>query len=590
MGQPTGSFSYSGFAIPDATVRFAQKTEWDSTGRVLMGYTCTLEADGFINQTTTLSLQAQINSLEQSFAQPRQRFTWSFGGIPIWDVAPPGGGALLNDLRWGPKARVISCKQITGGVSARVSVAVEFFVAECPNGPGNVQEAWSQESIGTNQNWQTTRTINGQYRLVSPLNAASTFLTTGTFYPPVPSGFIVESSHSGLSSDGTVVSWTVTQRSEYRTYPAPMTSGDCQFSVEQRGSVITSRISGHLECPDDVNKNVMIQFLQALLRARMPGLYTTPRVQWPRHVSISTSEFKNTLDFSVVCDTTAMYARKDTNGTYSFPTVTPVGWGDIVNAVPLAGDSWTASNGSAATRSMVGTGGIVPGVQSVFSVCSTNLTPFQNYGAYSTNAIQQTPGTQTGGTSGGSSPQGTYDTSTMSVTQTNNAIVSFSDLWSFHLNRNLTMIPVASTSGASAIIQQTAPGQMRVIQVACIRQLDAMPAAPNPPGIFTYASGGTTTAATLAYINNESRDPENPDFLADGQSVIYGLRVRREILAPNITAFPSSGGLSGTNQVEVLTSPSPIFSDSQNAATQTVAASGTVGIGLDGSYASAKYS
>ena len=555
--------TYGSYTFPNLGIGFSAKAEFDGTNRVLQGYTLTFHGVCYLVDTTSAGLQAKIAAITQVLNTPRLQFLWVSGGTTIWNITAAGVGGTLEDRRWGPKPQMVGTPSLIGGCTAKVTFEISTFVAFCPSGygAGDVEEFWQTESYSLNANFAVTRTVAGQYRVKSSLNAASKWLPDGTQWPTLPYGFRRTSVQHTLNNDGTILTFSIVDTQVYRTLPAPLTDGNAVFSIHCSKADITKTLTGSFEAPTDTNKNIIVQFIMALVRARFSGAWAATVSEWITDWKITNHEFENKVDFSVTSKAFGGSVVTGSSAVGNSLAVLANGWGDVAatsgaNAVvPYAGDGWTPSNGVAQLKGMVGTGGLIPGPQPLFAVCGETYSPYNDQ--YNSGAISNTSGTNSSSTPGDTGEQGTEATANFSSGQQSNPITSYMEQWSYIVDPRVIRIPLTTggtASTASDNMQRTALPKVTLFQVGKASRLGLNPVFPAPAPVGS--------SSDTNYVTCAERRLGTPKMNGDGNSVEYTISWAYTIECPGVQQM---GDASSSTTVNLNPPLSPLYSTSFNA-------------------------
>lgn len=575
--------SYGGVELPNCSMSFNCRAEYDSSNRILQGYAITFKGNSIVTDggPNTVGFVDRLRTIEDALSRPRSDFKWTFTGVTVFEIkaATDELSTGWTDRRFGPKPRILSTRQITGGRSARIEFEIECFVTTTKptslySQPTDFDELSWSFSYTFDRNFLCTRTISGVYRLRSPLNAAEYFLPDGTFFPSLPGSFYRDSFTHQLSADGTVLNFSVTDKEVWRTLPKPLTDGDVHFKIQQEGAVITKSLTASFTAPADINKRVILQFMSALVRQKFPGIFKSSGQvykEWPTHFSLDDDQLNNRVSMQFSSRMGAVPVVTSFGGTTSphliFGTFAELGWTDIADVTPEGPDEWQKINGRAELRSMLGTANLIPSPVAPFNVGEGTATlPDDKY----------TPNATAPPLAGGPTPSGSGLPSTPAgpaaggsgKNQLSEVTTRYSDdhlkfpytVWeesvSYILDHHLTQIPVMASS-AQNILQQTARSEMRIVQIGHARRMGAPVVFPAP--LYVGSDAGFSGSAPPR-ISREERRPGVVRVLADGVSQEYEASWVYEVLAPNAHTFLSPG-VGGDEGVNVMVPTSPIFAD-----------------------------
>lgn len=547
--------SYGGVSLPLCTIGFHGRAEYDQSGRVLQGYSLSFRGSCFVTAGaggTPANTKSNLAAVLEVMARPRLTFLWTSGGTTLFQIAPSGtAGNTHDERRHGPKPRVTGVKQVPGGLSARVDFEIDTFVYPCSDALIDLEEFWWTYRYSFDRHFACVRTITGQYRVRSPLNAGVTFLMDGGFWPALPNGFHRDSAEHQLSPDGSVITWTITDRQDWRTLPRPLTGGEATFRIEQRGARIDKMLNCTFEAPIDTDKRVLLQFIVALVKARFPGVFEPVGgvSEYFTMFSITNDEFANRVSCSV---SSTQAAIKNRTGS----ALELLGWGDVADVAPAGGDAWAQIDNRSELAGMTGTAGLIPRPQPAFNICDS-FSPYADY--FSPSALDESPGRMAAGSPGASTtPNSSPDRSSFSTEHQQGPYTGFCETWTYLLDHHLAILPVAKAD-VLAIPQQTANPTLRVIQVGHASRIGQMPKFPDPAYVGQADAGSTPTARVL----RQERHVDDPKLLADGATVEYRIRWVYEIAGLGVTQFSPGGGGDPLAITDVLVPRTPILSPSQ---------------------------
>lgn len=565
---PSSSSSGDGVVtLPYSSVSYSARVEYDSTGRSVAGYTLTFRIKSWIignvgSPATDQTVQAQgdqLRSVINAFNIPRGVFRWYYQGSgqagSYFEISGLPGAAnetasnAYVDRRYGPRCRVVAADRTNAGISAMITWEMECFVAVACDLPADIDEfSWSF-AYSIDQDFNCTRNVRGTYRFRSMTHAsvAVSLLGAGGFWPALPTGFYRQSINHSLSADGLTLEWSLTDKQVWRTLPRPMTSGRASMSSSLQGAILTKRMDCEFGAPVDVSKTVIIDFILTLIQFRFPGAFGGSNSEYLTGVDIHDNQFENrigaTVTSRVIPGTGSQISSTNVSAATTQDYLRSL-FGDVaqVNWIPSGrtNPGWTASDGSTELRSMVGTAGLAPTATPPFDLCSTSLVTVDGSEVFnSTNLTSDSqitsaspsrmagPGNQD--TSVPDAPPGV--TPQISTEQSKNPITYFQEETHWTVKRHIQTIPIMASTGASTqnyYTQQTAPPEVTLIQVGCIRRYGALPNLPVAP--FANFAG--------ALADEEKVSPMPAKLLANGVTWEFGLSYARKIVIPGATSIP----------------------------------------------------
>ncbi len=575
--------SYNGVNIDLARVSYSGRSLYDDRDMVSGSYVISFNVQGIVystsnSQTGPAGFVVNRNSIEALLTQPQKEFKWTINSATQWDIIGSGTPTTTQklDRRWGPKPRSVQISEIAGGQACKVSFVLEATISSCSS-PSDIEEFYWQFAYAYDRNFTCSRTITGKIRIqsgaVNP-NVASTSIasialtdTNQDWFPTCPFGFYRDSQNYTLSPDGLTMSWTIVDKQVWRTLPAPLSDGSATMNIDQSGGILTKTLTGSFSAPMDTPKQVVAEFVIALIQARFPLLFvtgggtpsTTTGSEFIRRFSITNHEFENKMDFSITTQVSAdPFIQKNASGNSTpYPieggnSVFSKYFGDVQSVPPATGDSWTSSNGIQTIRGMAGTAELVPVPAGPFATCtSTPFTPGTDNsgndpaGTSLPNANTGSPDTQPGG----SFPAPNYPGNT-STWHDQFPYITFVDCYQYIQDYNNVILQAASndfsfsntttyTLTVPETVQQTARPKMIVIQTGMARRMGAMPEIPD----FYSPFGGNGIL-----LRNEAK-PLAPEFLADGQTLIYKCTWTKTYYLPGAWGMEGTMGEDGTTPI-----------------------------------------
>jgi hypothetical protein len=519
------TLTYGGVDFPFPSVRLRSHAIYDQTDRSLQGHSVQFHCTSILTGADVTAFQAVFFPAQKILSQPQQIFDWQVDGISMFRIVPSGtvpSPTEFEDRRYGPKPRVIDVRQIPGGRSARIEFEIEVFINFCGALASDVEEFWWQTSFNYDRNFYATRTIRGKYRVKAPLSAAEKFFDQVTdpksLWPKLPRNFYRDSQRVDLSNDGLVLDFTVTDKQVWRTLPRPLTDGRATFRVDQRMAQVFKTLSCSFEAPMDVNKNVIVQFITALIRARFADAVNPTKKEWFSNFTIVNHEFENRVDVNV---TSVTFAKRllDPNDNLRLQIIA-----DVAGVTPEAFgqkdeddnilDEWTASDGFAEARGPTGTATIIPDAQPIWEVCqpddpdSGDVPNFNLSDPFDPDTEESAP------------PADVVtddefvadDNDNLSEAHEEDTYTSYYETWKFILVHNVRIIPVV-VKNVPDIIQQTTNPQLRIVQAGSATRINCPPTVPQPA--FVGELGNE------ARVDMEELGTSTPNLMADGVAIAY---------------------------------------------------------------------
>lgn len=524
MAQVHQEVIYNGFSFQLSTVGFGGQAVYDQLDRTLQGHNITFRVEGWIVGTDDEDYENKLKDFYSRMAQSRREFKWTLpGGVIAWHVGAAGSGTPLEDRRKGPHPRIVEINQVTGGLSSRVRVEIECFLNVCDN-YADIEEFWWGFNYQYDRNFTCTREITGHFRVRSGIDGPLTLANNTDLWPPLPKGFYRESVSHETSGDGLQITFRVTDRQIWRTLPKPLTNGEATLKVEQQGAKLIKTLTCSFEAPHDVNKQVIMQFITELVRARFPNAINPvlddnasgQLQEFIYQFSVTNYEFENRMDVTVSSRSGAQELRNAGNdNSIAMPDAI---FGDVADVTPESEDDWTASNGFSELRGSTGTAGLLPQANTPFDVCVSRTTPAE------TGKNADDPGTNEQSEEGsgtfepGPGLSGPEQQSNTSAEHKRAPYNSYIENYQFILDRNIKFLPKTIESFgddniSSHIVQQTAPPTMKIIQIGYARRIGIPPRAPNPAPLVSGE----------AYMERQEVRPEAPQMIGDGRTVEHSL-------------------------------------------------------------------
>lgn len=559
---------YGGYQLPVTKISYSSRSEYDSTGNVLQGYTTTFRLTLFVNEPSSSVLFSRLNNLHAILSRPRQEFRWDFSDEVVFQVWPasdvdgnrdPGTNAVMYDRRWGPKPRITNIEKHINGLSANISVEIECFCNHCPgSSAADFEEAWWTFSYSMDMNYSCTRTVSGKYRLRSPLQAGE-ILKDGGYFPPLPKSFQRHDIKHDLSADGLVLTFTVTDKQKWRTFPRPITDGNAVFSISQRGGTMVKSLVGGFEAPNDVNKRIIVQFIIAFVMARFPALARGDTKEIINEFKISNDEFANKVNFSVQT-TTPADVLFPAGGQPNFGAISELGWGDVADIAPGIDDTWEQVDGYNRIMPMTGTAGLIPYALQPYQMCApgsevpmdewnpVQVPPEYSGGPGTSEAVQDGP-------SPGESDAISDAKTTIWTTDHQNApYLSYSESIQFTIDYGIVTQVNTSTTGGNTTQQMHQP-------IITIYQAGAASRFAIPPaeGKFIFAGSVMGNQETEKMVKRQvTRDA--PQFVGDGVTPLHRVSWCYTISVPLATKLGDGGaGDADAGNVDILIPPNVII-------------------------------
>lgn len=513
---------YNDYNFKFPSVGFNATTEYDQSGRSLQGYLLTFSGKFLTFGSAFSEAQGDLQDALKALSEARKKFEWSVSGTPYFNVSPApesvvsGSGIQVGnitpdtqspgeffDRRNGPKPKNIRVEQIPGGLSAWVHWSIETFVSFCESNK-DIEEFWWAFDYTYDQNYICTRTIRGRVQARSGFDTAVRFLTTNDLWPPIPLGFSRRSFSHSTSADGRTIDFHTTDTQIWRTLPQPLTSGNATYRIAQQGMAIHKSMSCSFEAPLTVQKQVIMQFITALIRARFPDairaadVNVTVQDRTPKEFftefSITNHEFENRIEVSISSKLIAssLYVEPaQGNFQISFPESL---LGDVQDVTAQQfgqpNDTWVVSNGKAFRLGPTGASGLIPQVIDPFDVCG---------GLVPTVSIERTDGAENDDTTKNFQPDESQPAEESGLSENYYDGTNLDDKPDRELNPNHEQYPYTSYQESISyivdyntiilavtapdtpdIIQRSANPSVRVLQSGIARRLGRQPEVPRP--------------------------------------------------------------------------------------------------------------
>lgn len=193
---------------------------------------------GFSNQQTVLA--DGYKALRRKMMRDRQEFTWSIAGAVALKARPHPGGqtSLLDvDVQSGPKPQAFVVKGVRAGSTLEVEFSIQVAVIDCTqldNSSGVLSNRWATIDH-IDENWYTTRTVQGELVLVSPrVHVTGPHFFRQWVFPPLPNGFKRTKMDFTATPDGKKLLYTIEDRQVSNAPPKPATSWHGTHSVVSR--------------------------------------------------------------------------------------------------------------------------------------------------------------------------------------------------------------------------------------------------------------------------------------------------------------------------------------------------------------------
>lgn len=536
------TISYDGIPFEMTQVAYEGRAVYDTSGRTLQGHelmfrvqawvvgTGTPNVDGITKDGDQSNFEQKIKAIISHLHLSRKRFIWKVGDTVLWDIGTNGSGAATEDRRFGPKPQNIRVEHVTRGRSAKISFEVACFVSLCAESKP-VEEFWMTFGYSFDRNFVCTRTVTGRIRYASKYDAPLGFLTQSDLWPKLPDGFYRDNMSHSMSADGTTIDFSVSDRQVWRTLPKPLTNGDATFRVSVSGMILTKTLNCSFEAPNNVNKQIILQFIIALCKARFPFLAGGAGDPLERitNFSITNHEFVNRVEASITT-TMSADALMGANG-----SINQLGWllGDVAEVTPPPGDLWTQSNGQSELRPSTGTAGLVPQPTADFDTCTTAFAyPEQQ-------KLGDTAGRQDSDAEGSPFDPDDNGDSIFTEDHVEYPYTSYHEHWQYIIDRHLVVLKPAKKD-VPGIIQRTSEPSGQIIQVGHARRMGKMPVVPRPAFIYVtdYASSGgpgPEDGISNIYISRQEIRPSAPKVLSDGRTLEFEVAWTYIIEVPDLT-------------------------------------------------------
>lgn len=515
------SISYNGVTLTYAQMSYSGRATYDGSGRTLQGHQLMFSGSAWLIGTTPADLAAKIQQFNVAFSHSRKRFIWQCGTQVMWDIGGDGAGAAKMDRRFGPKPMSVSVDRITGGLSAQVRFQIETFVSLCDL-TFDYEEFWWKFDYSYDRNYVCTRSISGQYRMAVPINAPLKIFQSTSIWPTLPNGFYRDSIQHSMSPDGQTITFQITDKQVWRTLPRPITNGSATLKIEQQAAKLTKSFSCWFEAPTDVNKQIIVQFITALIKSRFPFLQTgvTTQREYITQFSITNHEFENRVEASISTVTSADSLIVDDTSTI-LPSLL---FGDVADIVPSGTDAWEQSDGSSTKRPITGTAGLVPQPAEPFDVCQQSsisaIIPDENQNGTDFDASIANTAAVT--VYNGASTTATSDTHREAT------YVRYSETYEYMQDHHLQMIPL---SLGGNMVQKTRSSTTQILITGHAQRINAAPEPTSLPPQYTIS--GQATPAIDYYIARQSIRTRAPVLMPDSHHLKYETSWTYVLLVPD---------------------------------------------------------
>lgn len=241
-----GVASYGQFFFNEKTrtEEFDVRPEYDRSGRTSVYKRFTIQLRTTIDSISGVGQEAAMQFAVRQLTQEGQQFQYTgHGSGPLQINVSPGS----NDLVWGPKPQVLSCRLIAGDRAWELRWRVEFTKNTCLDADffGRIMEFNYRLRYARDRAGYTTRTYAGYIRIpltrASPgdgrlLDNADNYFEK--VYPTVPLGFARETVDRELDESKTKLTFTVTDVEQ----PNPLPEGVVHSRFSDRRQAVTARI------------------------------------------------------------------------------------------------------------------------------------------------------------------------------------------------------------------------------------------------------------------------------------------------------------------------------------------------------------
>jgi hypothetical protein len=202
-------FSYNGISIPyPKTNDISDESVYDSSDYLYTKWTFRVGGVIFSNSPASSGGEqppATLARIEHYLEQPRKRLTYVINGTTVLDVAGDASVTGTGDCQNGPFPEVLSVVRVDGGAA----IWVEFKVTT----QQYLSNRW-KETVNIDDECRTTRNRAGRIILRSDFNAAPDSFR-GLCTPPIPTGFIRESSQYEITEDGLRIQYQFVDKEVY---------------------------------------------------------------------------------------------------------------------------------------------------------------------------------------------------------------------------------------------------------------------------------------------------------------------------------------------------------------------------------------
>jgi hypothetical protein len=325
------TISYGGFEFPFTAIEVVPRAVYAADRRTRVGTEYTFNVSGVLAGNDARDFVERERAMRKALATERQPFrviqrSAAPGGevtsadlyfiVPQWfdgdgdPLFPPDGTQQQVVIDWGPYTDPPKLTRFTGGLSARYTWTCRATVKDCEGGGSESDVSALVRRIAYSQdiNGYTTRTISGKLTVRASGAPADKWRYWVT--PELPAGFVrVVPGDFEESEDQLELTFRFVDREQPYIYPRPVTNCEARFRVShQRGLKVSMEMTGFMEAPPSVTKDVLVRRIADLIDSRFPKEI----VSFIESQSIGETVYgANRLEFSITATTVAGWGPDD---------------------------------------------------------------------------------------------------------------------------------------------------------------------------------------------------------------------------------------------------------------------------------------
>lgn len=194
-----GTLKYNGVTFDGTSnVKIVDLMEYDEADRTMVMHHLRIEVKAVVAATSETLMNTNMDLIRFKLSEPGKELIIKNRGFGKPIVINGGGSGATNDLKLGPKPRMVSWEPIAGQLAADVEWHCETWIAVCNTAGVHARHSGITEmnyeiSYSVNERGFTTRTINGHLEVVVERNGVVLTQTADQYReriaPPKLAGF-----------------------------------------------------------------------------------------------------------------------------------------------------------------------------------------------------------------------------------------------------------------------------------------------------------------------------------------------------------------------------------------------------------------